>query len=50
MLEEDLGVSLFERSSGRQPMLTEAGATRSWLHDDGCAPMVTPRAARTPMS
>ncbi len=26
MLEEDLGVSLFERSSGRQPMLTEAGA------------------------
>jgi len=26
MLEEDLGVSLFERSSGRQPSLTEAGA------------------------
>lgn len=25
MLEEDLGVSLFERSSGRQPTLTEAG-------------------------
>jgi len=25
MLEEDLGVSLFERSSGRQPILTEAG-------------------------
>ena len=27
-------------------MLTDAGATRSWLHDDGCAPMVTPSAAR----
>lgn len=26
MLESDLGVSLFERSSGRQPRLTEAGA------------------------
>ena len=25
MLEDDLGVSLFERSSGRQPRLTEAG-------------------------
>ena len=25
MLEDDLGVSLFERSSGRQPTLTEAG-------------------------
>lgn len=25
MLEEDLGVSLFDRSSGRQPKLTEAG-------------------------
>lgn len=25
LLEEDLGVSLFERSSGRQPRLTEAG-------------------------
>jgi DNA-binding transcriptional LysR family regulator len=25
LLEEDLGVSLFERSSGRQPKLTEAG-------------------------
>ncbi|MBK5518347.1 LysR family transcriptional regulator [Pseudomonas sp. TH10] len=25
MLEDDLGVSLFERSSGRQPSLTEAG-------------------------
>jgi DNA-binding transcriptional LysR family regulator len=25
MLEEDLGVSLFERSSGRQPKLTDAG-------------------------
>ena len=27
-------------------MLTDAGATRSWLHDDGWAPMVTPSAAR----
>ncbi|OLF56217.1 LysR family transcriptional regulator [Pseudomonas chlororaphis] len=27
LLEADLGVSLFERSSGRQPKLTEAGAT-----------------------
>jgi DNA-binding transcriptional LysR family regulator len=26
LLEEDLGVQLFERSSGRQPRLTEAGA------------------------
>lgn len=26
LLEEDLGVELFERSSGRQPRLTEAGA------------------------
>lgn len=26
LLEEDLGVSLFERSSGRQPKLTEAGS------------------------
>lgn len=26
-LEDDLGVQLFERSSGRQPQLTEAGAT-----------------------
>lgn len=26
MLETDLGVSLFERSSGRQPRLTEAGS------------------------
>lgn len=26
LLESDLGVSLFERSSGRQPQLTEAGA------------------------
>ena len=26
LLEEDLGVSLFERSSGRQPRLTEAGS------------------------
>jgi DNA-binding transcriptional LysR family regulator len=26
MLEEDLGVSLFDRSSGRQPTLTEAGS------------------------
>ncbi len=26
LLEEDLGLSLFERSSGRQPSLTEAGA------------------------
>ncbi len=25
-LEDDLGVSLFERSSGRQPRLTEAGS------------------------
>ncbi|MCX7078033.1 MAG: LysR family transcriptional regulator, partial [Pseudomonas sp.] len=25
LLEEDLGVSLFDRSSGRQPKLTEAG-------------------------
>ncbi|WP_036987688.1 LysR family transcriptional regulator, partial [Pseudomonas asplenii] len=25
LLEEDLGVVLFERSSGRQPRLTEAG-------------------------
>src|SRR5471030_1962774 len=25
LLEEDLGVSLFDRSSGRQPRLTEAG-------------------------
>ena len=25
MLEDDLGVSLFQRSSGRQPTLTEAG-------------------------
>lgn len=27
LLETDLGVTLFERSSGRQPRLTEAGAT-----------------------
>ncbi|WP_422420683.1 LysR family transcriptional regulator [Pseudomonas sp. GZD-222] len=27
LLEADLGVTLFERSSGRQPRLTEAGAT-----------------------
>lgn len=27
LLEADLGVTLFERSSGRQPRLSEAGAT-----------------------
>ncbi|MFV3091936.1 LysR family transcriptional regulator, partial [Pseudomonas sp. GW6] len=26
LLESDLGVTLFERNSGRQPQLTEAGA------------------------
>ena len=30
------------RSAKSRTMLTDAGATRSWLHDDGCAPMVTP--------
>lgn len=46
MLEEDLGVSLFERSSGRQPMLTEAGAALLEEARECCASASASTAAR----
>ena len=33
-------------SSNNRTMLNDAGATRSWLQDDGCAPIAIPSAAR----